>query len=542
MREITLDSLTQDQLTTQAQLLINMIRTKFPKLDLRRGTVLRDLLIDADAAVGAMFAAQADEQRLSSSLLKLAERANAGEEISTDDVNAVLSNFNMESVSGTRAKGYVRVFVNDDGDHSILAGVRFYTVDGVYFTVSADTTASLSPGSGEVTQYQGVSNYWFLVPVTADEPGANGNIDQGVALESDTAIAGFVSAAAYKKFSGGSDLEDIDKTLDRIRSSLSIRALTTETAVESQLRDRFDSTDNPIVAVSLCGYGNEAQHRDKHNLFGVGVGGRVDVYVRNFTDLPVAQSISKTGKLNDDGTFTIQVSHDDIPGMISVYSVSDPETNALSSYAYSVKYGADVSSTWHDFRTTDADVSETANTVWRDATITVSEVPIDDEIREKGEKEFRVEIVALPVADRIQAYVDDGLVRNVGSDFVVRGPMVVNMSVNAVVRHPYSVQFDKDEAVVELCSYVNTSGFVGRITRSEIASILRNLGATSVDLYDENAMLYGYVYDAYGVKHELSGDALDIDLVKSPKGMLTKDTAVFVLEPKNVQITTIPVS
>ena len=542
MREITLDGLTQAQLTSEAQLLINMLRTQYPKLDLRRGTVLRDLLVDADAAVGAMFSAQADEQRLSSSLLELSKRAAAGEEISSDDVNAVLSNFNMESVSGTKAKGYVRVFVGDDGDHTILEGVKFYTVDGVYYTVSADTTASMTPGSGEVQQYQGVSNFWFLVPVTADEVGANGNIDQGVALESDTAIANFVSAAAYKKFSGGSDLEELDKTLDRIKSSLSIRALTTETAVESQLRDRFDSTDNPIVAVSLCGYGNEAQHRDKHNLFGVGVGGRVDVYVRNFTDLPVAQSISKTGILNEDGTFTIEVSHEEFPGIISIYAVSDPETNALSSYAFDVKYSADVSDTWHDIRISDDSVRETANTVFRDATVTVKEVPVTDEVREAGEKEFRVEVIALPVADRLQAYVDDGLVRNVGSDFLVRGPMIVNMSVNAVVRHPYSVVFDVDEAVVEICRYVNTSGFVGRVTRSEIASILRNLGATSVDLYDENAMLYGYVYDADGNKHEMSGDALDVELVKDPKNMLTKDTAVFVLEPKNVQIKTIPVA
>jgi len=542
MREITLNSLTQEQLSSESQMLINMIRTKYPKLDLRRGTVLRDLLVDADSAVGAMFAAQADEQRLSSSLMELSRRAAAGEEISTDDVNAVLSNFNMESISGTVARGYVRVFVSDDGEHTILSGVKFHTIDGVSFTVSEDVTASMDPGEGEVKQFQGVSNYWFLVPVVADEVGSNGNLDQGVSLESDTAIVGFVSASAYKKFSGGSDLEELDKTVDRIKSSLSVRALTTETAVESQLRDRFDATDNPIVAVSLCGYGNEAQIRDKHNLFGVGVGGRVDVYVRNFTDLPVAQAVSKTGRLNDDDTFTIDISHVDFPGMISVYSVSDPDTNALSSYSFSVKYSADVSSTWHDISVSEDSVRETANTVWRDATVTVSEVPVTDEDRLAGSKEFRVEVVSLPAASQIQSYVDDGLVRNVGSDFVVRGPMIVNTSVNAVVRYPYSVAFDVEEAKSEICKYVNTSGFVGRLTRSEIASILRNLGATSVDLYNENEMLYGYVYDADGVKHEMSGDALDVELVKSAKNMLTKDTAVFVLEQKNVQITTIPIA
>ena len=162
MREITLDSLTDEQLQTEAQLLVAMIRTKYPKLDLRRGTVLRDLLIDADAAVGAMFAAQADEQRQSSSLLVLSERAEAGEEIGTEDVNAVLSNFNMESVSGTKAKGYVSVLVSSGStSHTVLAGVQFKTVD--------NSSYSLAEPDPEVFNFRAV-NPTVEVYVGSEEP------------------------------------------------------------------------------------------------------------------------------------------------------------------------------------------------------------------------------------------------------------------------------------------------------------------------------------------------------------------------------------
>lgn len=550
MKEITLDSITDEQLQEEAQLLVTMIRTRYPKLDLRRGTVLRDLLIDADAAVGAMFAAQADEQRQSSSLLKLSERAEAGEEIDQDDVNAILSNFNMESVSGTKAKGYVRVVVSSNtSSHVILAGVKFKTVDDVFFTVTSDTTASNNPGNGEVKQYEsgpGLDTFWYLVPVEADATGANGNLGQGLALEPTTALADFVSASAYAAFSGGSDLEALDKTVDRIKSSLAVRALTTESAVEAQLRDRYDNTENPIVAVSVCGYGNAAQRRDKHNLFGVAVGGRADIYVRNFTELPLADNTSVTGMLtkdHGDGTadFHIEIPHTAVPGAIFVYSVSDPASEALSSYLFDVSYAGSISGNWHDFRITDTDVHELANTVWRDTSIDVREVPVTQEELEAGEKQFRVILSALPAAQSIQDHVDDGLVRNVAADYVIRGPMIVNMSVNAVVRYRYSMGFDTSKAIAEVCRYVNTTGFVGRMTRSEISSILIGLGAVSVDLYDENEMLYGYVYDAYGIKHELTGDALDVSLVESPEGMLTKDTAVFVLEPRNVQITAVAV-
>jgi hypothetical protein len=80
------------------------------------------------------------------------------------------------------------------------------------------------------------------------------------------------------------------------------------------------------------------------------------------------------------------------------------------------------------------------------------------------------------------------------------------------------------------------------MTRSEIATICKNNGATSVDLYNEDEMLHGYVYDAFGVRRTMSGDALDVDDVRTPAGMVTKDTCVFVLEPRNVSIKTIPES
>lgn len=551
MREITLDSLTDDQLQSESQLLVDMIRTNYPKLDLRRGTVLRDLLIDADAAVGALFAAQADEQRRSSSLKVLTDRSQAGEEVDQDDVNAVMSNFNMASVSGTKARGYVRIIVSSDSDHTVLAGVRFTTVDGVAFDVTTDTVATMNPvggTSGQVKQYAtGTDTFWYLVPVEAVENGSNGNIEQGLALESATPLADFVSASAYTAFSGGSDLENLDKTVDRIKESLSVRSLTTGTAVEAQLRDRYDDTENTIVAVSVCGYGNRAQLRDKHNLFGTAVGGRADVYVRNFTNLPIADNTAVFGQLESydeesgTGTFSLTISHETVPSIISVYSVTDPVSSAISSYLFEAKYKGSLDGVWHDFQITDDDVHELANTVWRDVAITVKGVPVTEEDQENGGKMFRVVLVALPVAKSIQDHFDDGLVRNVAADYVVRGPMVVNVSVRAVVRYKYSTGFDKDRAVTEICSYVNNTGFVGRLTRSEISSLLIGLGAASVDLYDENEMLYGYVYDAKGVKHELSGDALDVDLIEDTEGMLTSDTAVFVVEPRNVQITTVAV-
>jgi hypothetical protein len=114
--------------------------------------------------------------------------------------------------------------------------------------------------------------------------------------------------------------------------------------------------------------------------------------------------------------------------------------------------------------------------------------------------------------------------------------MIVNVSVSARVRVPQSVPFDSDDAKAAVCAYVNKTGFPGMLTRSEISSVLMRMGASSVDLHDDDEMLHGYVYDALGRRHDMSGDALDVSLVSDPKAMLTKDTCVFIAEPRNVSI------
>lgn len=541
MKTITLDDITQEKFDEQAALLVDMIRTAYPKLDLRRGTVIRDLLLNPDATVGSLFSLQAEEQRNSSSLVRLSERAEAGEPVDSEDVAAILSNFNMKQVSGTKARGNVRISVSSSMVYTVNEGVKFVTLDGVSFSVSSrvvatpEESSSSEASDANTTLRPGTSGYWFVVPVEADDVGSSGNIQQGTALSPDTSIFGFVSAFAYSTFSGGSDLEDLKKTISRIRSSLSIRGLLNRDSVEAQLRDRFDDTDNPIVAISICGYGNDAQRRDKHNAFGVAVGGRSDIYVRNFTSIPT-RVLTKEGVFVSDGAYCVDVLPDEAPGMYCVHRVSDPESDGLGSYEYSVEYfSSGTDSTWHDFDVS-KDPHEVCGTKWRGARITIKSGPRDGD----EPPVFRIEVVCAPVVDSMQSLIDSDVIRNTGSDFVVRSPMIVQVSVVAVVRYEYSVPFDKEEAVRRICEYINTSGFLGRVTRSEIASILTNLGARSVDLYNENEMLSGFGYDAFGNRFSLSGDALDVDSVRSPDGMVTSDTCVFVVEPDNVQITAIP--
>lgn len=558
MKTITLSDITQEDFDAAVATVAAGIKAYNSKLDTRVGTVLRDLLVNPEAAVESVVAGQIAEARKSSSLKLLQEAQEAGEDIDQDDVNAIMSNFNITPSSGTVAHGTLKVVVSDGTvSYSVAADSVFKTPDGTEFKVDSQVVASASAVDGAGMRrtnelYSGAAGYFFLVPVTAAEPGESGNISRGTALEPDSGMSSFVMAEAYDDFHGGSDVQDVATIVKSIPSGLSIRGFVNKNAIEGMLRSKFDDGNYPIIAVSTVGYGNAAQLRDKHNVFGVGVGGRIDVYVRNFTDFYTKTATFSGTKVKDkDGVYEIDVPSGSFPGACWIKSVEDfigmganTET-VVGSLEYEVARTPDVENSDHDFSSSDAAI-EVANSVWQGFKIKLSKVPANDGQNEGGEyttwtssRDFKVTAYCLPQADEIQEYVDSDAIRSVSTDVVVRCPIVCNVSVNATVIYDPKKPVDETTAKTQIRSYINNIGFVGRLTRSEIVQILKNLGALSVEMQDDD-MLYGVLHDAKGVKHELAGDALDVSRIADGKAMMTKDTVVFCAEERNIQINLVP--
>ncbi len=554
MKKITLSDISQADFDAAAETVVSGIKAFNGKLDTRDGTVLRDLLVNPEAAIEAVTAGQISEARKSSSLKRLKEAQDSGEAIDQDDVNAILSNFNIKPHSGTSARGLVKVVVADGTvAYSVPEGAVFSTSDKHSFIVDSQVVASVAgvsnPGvSPTTTLYKGAAGWFFLVPVTASDVGADGNISQGTSLTPESRVPSFVMAEAYKDFCGGSDVEPLGDIIKSIPSGLSIRGFVSKTAVEGMLRGEFDEGEHPIVAVSAVGYGNAAQRRDKHNLFGVGVGGRIDVYVRNFTDA-FTKTETLAGIKIEDGRYFINVPEGKFPGACWIKSVSDPfsadnSEDVLSSLAFTAERTANVSGTWHDIDSSTPynTAVEAFNTVWQGFGILLDDVPEDiDGGGWSDTRNFKVTAYCMPLAQEIQDFVDRDDVRSVSTDVVVRCPIVCGVSVNAVVSYDPKNPVDEATAKSKIRSYINNLGFVGRLTRSEIVQILKNLGAVSVEMPNQD-MLFGELHDAAGKRHVLSGDALDISSIEDGTVMLTKDTVVFCAEERNVQIKFSPAS
>jgi len=556
MKTITLDDITQEAFDAAAETVISGIKAYNRKLDTRDGTVLRDLLVNPEAAIEGVLSRQIDEARKCSSLKMLQEAQDAGEEVDQEDVNAILSNFNIKPHSGTYAKGIVKVVVSDGTvAYSVAEGERFATVEGLEYEAIEQITAvyegirnpTITPNA---KLYSGAAGYFFLVPVVAAEYGSSGNIRQGTSLTPVSLVSSFVMAEAYEDFSGGSDVEPLSAIIDSIPSGLSIRGFVNRTATEGMLRQQFDDGEFPMVAVSAVGYGNKAQIRDRHNLFGVAVGGRVDVYVRNFSNFFTDTKIV-TGTRESDGVYRLSVPAGMFPGACWVKSVSDPfskseNEDVLNSLSFSAARTSDVSGTWHDFDCAQSPI-EAFNTVWQGFDIVLDKVPADIGTSDSSgsndswseERDFKVTVYSLPQAAELQEFVDRDDVRSVSTDVVVRCPIICNVSVNVNAQYDPKHPIDPGTAKEKIRMYINGLGFVGRLTRSEIVQILKNMGAVSVEMPIQN-MLYGELHDAAGVRHVLSGDALDVSSIEDGSVMLTKDTVVFCADDSNIQISLTP--
>lgn len=585
MKKTNLEDVTQEDFDAAVAVVSSGIKAYNRKLDTRDGTVLRDLLVNPEAAIESVVSAQIQEARKSSSLKMMEDAQESGEAIDQEDVDSILSNFNMKQTHGTKSRGIVKVVVSDGSiTYSVSKDSIFETTDGIRF-VSDEQVVAIPSGienpsvSATTKLYEGAAGYFFLIPVTAVETGASGNIGQGTSITPLTRVTAFVMAEAYKDFDGGSDVQQISSVIAGIPSGLSIRGFVNKTAVEGMLRDEFDAGDNPIVSVSSVGYGNAAQRRDRHNVFGVGVGGRIDVYVRNFGDIFTKTAILKGVPGEKTGEYTISIPPGIFPGACWIKSVSDPFTQSdnedvLGSLDFTAKRTADISGTWHDIDLSGGP-EEAFNTVWQGFDILLSDVPepqasqVQEEVAveeeaedeeevveeeetaeepESGEssqeqsstdREFKVTVYCLPAAGDIQEFVDRDDVRSVSTDVVVRCPIICNVSVSAVLQYDPKKPVDEGVARSRIRSYINGLGFVGRLTRSEIVYILKGLGAVSVDM-DSKDMLSGVLHDAFGTRHVLSGDALDISAIADGAAMLTKDTVVFAAENRNIQIKMVP--
>lgn len=550
----TIAGLTKDAYETAVEAAVDTVRAGHPDLDLRSGTAVRALVVEPGALLDSMQRDVVARLRTAMSLKAMARETT----VPREDAEAVLSNFGITLGGGTKATGVVRVNLTGTAPVTVREGAVFSTEDSLKFIVTKTTTAAVDPADGESEIRPSVDGrYYFTVPVEAEEVGSAGNIQQGHALTCSVILGNYYSSEAFSDFSGGEDGESVASAVARIPAALAYRGMTNDLSVRARLAASF-ADPATLRAVSCVGYRSRAQLRDKHNLFGMSVGGRVDVYARLFDAPGVASFVLKgelvetltdpypeEGTVNKVGKYRIPLP--DLPGFYAVRYVgpaSDMAARRGSLQYELVREAVPGASADHDFDFS-KDCCEAAWSAYQGGTL-YAYCSDDDEkhivtaatVDRPASMDFKVDLYWTDGIAALQKLVDSPEVRNVAADYVVRSPAICLVGVTAQVRLKPGVSVPASDLEDAVATYINGRSFVSRLTRSEIANILLQHGVESVDLGAAGMQLNGRICGADGQWYYLGGDALDVTAVGPERAMLTDGTTVFATEPGAVQVTT----
>lgn len=276
---ITIDA---SDVTAAANFLEEFLSDEIPNGDFTAGTAMRDLTINALAAVVAFMRADAAQVRQMQSLLTVQAATGGDTEALRDGVTAILSNLLVVPKGGGKARGFIVGHATQQVDVFIPTTIRFTYSQGVLFVVDSTDTyfvpaAELVPvveADGSITDYE------FRIPLVAVATGETYNVEPALFAAFDRFSPYVTHVESTVKFSGGRGPETVEEILERAPTAVATRNLINDRSIPAVLDDNFDG----IEAVLVVGMGEPEMQRDivptvAPNLR-FHVGGAVDIYLR----------------------------------------------------------------------------------------------------------------------------------------------------------------------------------------------------------------------------------------------------------------------
>lgn len=268
--------------TTAANFLEQFLTDQVPDGDFSKGTALRDLTVNALAAVVAFLRADAAQIRQLQSLTSVQAATSGDETALSDAVTAILSNFFVARKNGTKARGIAVGHSTQKVDMFIPTNTTFTYSQNIVFVVdSTDTlfipSRDLVPiidATGAVLEYQ------FNIPLVAVTYGDAYNVNPDIFSGFDRFSPYVTRIDSVVAFTGGGGVESVTDLLARAPTAISVRNLINERSIAATLEDNYPD----IESVLVIGMGEPEMQRDivptvAPNLR-FHIGGAVDIYLR----------------------------------------------------------------------------------------------------------------------------------------------------------------------------------------------------------------------------------------------------------------------
>jgi hypothetical protein len=527
--------------STDVNQLINTLATRLqelhPTLDLKRG-VFKDTLVYYHAVLEAAIRTNLERYQSARSLQQIELDPTLADDTVVDEV---LSNFNVTRKEGTKAIGNVTIELSAPREvvvplNSVFegSGKSFLTTK----TFTARTSAAqVSSDADRLLVQLSNGNYAFTVEVEAETVGSDSKLDAGDLIVPDRSISGYVTSYATSSFQDGSNTETNSELINELQLGIAAKALSNRTNMRSYLRSLTAYAG--ITNQSIVGYGDLEMLRDKHTIFPISFGGRVDWYIR--TQQPISRQsrtveatlISIAG--TSQSTWQFSIGKDVAPGFYEVQNIrrqTDPATGTGFEISQDNR-GNDLTGSGFipDIQT----VAEGAYTAFQTATIQFVDTATTTTSLTVGDTATYVyDSVGLPLISDLQADISSRDIRSYAADALVKAPVPcfvdVTLTINKAAGDPDPNINEIKSAIVQ---EVNSVGFIGRLDGSHIVDIVHNFVTDDVSVTDLDLLGRIRVPDG-STQYIRSSDSLKI--TDQPAKMVTAKTIQFFTEVSNVSV------
>lgn len=516
-----------------------LMQEKHPEQALQRGP-FSDLVLYFRSVFAAGHQVNYDRLRQSMSLRRIELDPTLAD---TDVVDDVLSNHLVARQAASQASGQIAIVVSQDAPLVISAGLGF-TAGSLEFTVDTAIVVRNSTGTAvtdneRVLASRGDGTYEFSVPATAVAAGELSNIKRGTRMTPAARPENFVASRAAADFSGGLAAETNQEMTDRLQEGQAAKtnggSINWIALFKSQAE--FANTRH----YSIRGFGDAEQIRDQHTIWPGSLGGRVDVFCRTQAQ-PKTVTLRLTASLvdivADGGIWQVTLTADAAPGFYEASRIVRTDAS-IDETGYEIVAdirGRDLTDTV--FVPDIINDLEAAYTKYQTAVIRFRDTDTDTLTAVVGDTaEYIVELSTMPLITELQDFCNSEDHRARACDTVVRAAVPCWVSISFEIRKQSGQATPDTTGMAEdIASLVNNLNFGSRLYASALADIAHN--------YLSDGQAVGKI-DMFGRIRRPDGEMLFVhdttclSIPTDPALMLSRDTAVFFLDPANVAISVV---
>ena len=516
--------------------IVTQLQELNPSLDLKRG-VFKDTVAYYHAVLEASIRTSLRRYQSARSLQQIQANPTIAD---NEVVNDVLSNWGITRKIGTKAIGAITIELSQARSVVIPLNFVFEASGRRYLTTKTFTSRSVesqvSSDADRLMQPLSNGNYAFTIEVEAEDVGPAYKLSAGNIIVPNRTIVNYVTSYANSTFTDGIGTETNEELLQQLQLGIAAKTLSNRTNMRSFLRSipAFDSITNQ----SIVGYGDAEMLRDRHTVFPVSYGGRVDWYIRGQVPLQrtrllvtaVCVEVTATNS-----TWQFALTKNDIPGFYEVNKIRRIADEGLNS---GFEPSSDVRSndlTESGFLPDIATVTEGAYSAFQAAVIRFVDTATPIAGLGIGQTaQYFCDVTGTPFIREIQELLGSRDVRSYAADVLVKAPIPcfveVTLTINKAAGDVSPPIAAVQTAVVDI---INNTDFIGRLDGSRIIEAVHgflqdNLSVTNLDLF-------GRIRNPDGTMQYLR-DSDSLIIPDQPAKMVTAKTVQFFTEISKVTV------